>query len=305
MGTAVVHGITSTDAGSSSVSPVRADDNSSKQSRLDPNSFAGARGAAAALVGMQSSLSKLGMSNFTSANGATAALVGMQSSLSKLGMSNFTSANGAAAALVGMQSNLSKLGMSNFTSANGATAAALGIQSVVSKLDTGFLSVGRATAALMGMQSALAKLDTRKLVANVRGPIPGFNNAARSLLEDVGFSGESVDDAVMFTPSEDDRAFEAIHEVAPDIAAAVNLAAAKVRTPFWSRRTVRNALAWMLVMVVVTLRGIGLVLPEPWKSILALLLDLGGISAVGAYKLGALPAQSDTTPPDEQTDSQG
>ena len=133
----------------------------------------------------------------------------------------------------------------------------------------------------------------------VRGQIPGFHEAAHALLDDVGLRGDEVDlagdevdlDEVAFAPSDDDRAYEAIHQAAPVIADAVDAAAASVKTPFWSTRAVRNALAWMLVSLAVTGYVLGAVLPQPWGTILSTVLGLSGVSAVDAYKLAAPTAR--------------
>jgi len=132
-----------------------------------------------------------------------------------------------------------------------------------------------------------AALSMRSAIANVRTPVPGFRDAARGLLEDVGFGINTVDDEMAFEPSDDDRAYEAIHKAAPELADAVDTAAARVQTPFWSRRAVRNALAWMLVSFVVAAYVLDAVLPGPLGAVLTTLLGLSGASVVGAYKLAA------------------
>ena len=63
------------------------------------------------------------------------------------------------------------------------------------------------------------------------------------------------------------------------MAMAVDKAAAKVRTPFWTRRAVRNSLAWMLVTLVSVVYVAGVASPPPWGSILSVLLGISNDTA--------------------------
>jgi hypothetical protein len=128
--------------------------------------------------------------------------------------------------------------------------------------------------------------------------VPGFSEAARTMFGDLGLDPGTAEDDVPFTPTLDDRAYDVISRAAPEVAMAVNVAAARVPTPFWSRRAVRNAMAWLLVTFVATAYVVGAALPQPWASILTTLLGLSGASAPEVFRLVTRPAPSaDAVPP--------
>ena len=129
--------------------------------------------------------------------------------------------------------------------------------------------------------------------ATVRGPVRGLDDAATTLLETLGIEAEVDDSVPILLPSDDDLAYDVISEADPDLAQAVDMAAGKVRTPFWNTRQVRNALAWMLVSVAIGLYVVGAVLPFPWGTVLNTLLGLSGVSAIDAYRLAAPPELDD------------
>lgn len=109
----------------------------------------------------------------------------------------------------------------------------------------------------------------------------------------LGIEAEVDDSVPILLPSDDDLAYDVISEADSDLAQAVDMAAGKVRTPFWNTRQVRNALAWMLVSVAISLYVVGAVLPFPWGTVLNTLLGLSGVSAIDAYRLAASPKLDD------------
>ncbi|PKQ21742.1 MAG: hypothetical protein CVT65_16990 [Actinobacteria bacterium HGW-Actinobacteria-5] len=180
---------------------------------------------------------------------------------------------------------------SALAAAGASMAAAEALQPVWSKFDT--------TSALAAAGAVAA---TKHAVASVGGSIPGFDDVAHSLLEELQLVTDEGEEAVAFAPSDDDRAYAVLKEAAPEVAEAVDVASSKVKTPFWSRRAVRNSLAWTLLTIALALHALGAVLPEPWKSILGALLGAGDISAFSAYKLAAPPSKSE---PAEQAGDTG
>ncbi len=142
------------------------------------------------------------------------------------------------------------------------------------------------TAAVAGLSVLAAQV---RASSQVGGQVAGFDEAARTLLDDLGWNAAVSGRDIVFAPSTDDSAYEAIAEVAPDVAMAVDKAAAKVRTPFWTRRAVRNSLAWMLVTLVSVVYVAGVALPPPWGSILSVLLGISGVSGPAVYRLVSRP----------------
>ncbi len=164
--------------------------------------------------------------------------------------------------------------------------AITGISSGLSKLLATTYRRPDLTAAVAGLSVLAAQV---RASSQVGGQVAGFDEAARTLLDDLGWNAAVSGRDIVFAPSTDDSAYEAIAEVAPDVAMAVDKAAAKVRTPFWTRRAVRNSLAWMLVTLVSVVYVAGVALPPPWGSILSVLLGISGVSGPAVYRLVSRP----------------
>ena len=94
-------------------------------------------------------------------------------------------------------------------------------------------------------------------------------------------------------PTRDSSAYLAILEVSPETAAAIDDAAALIRTPFWSRVVVRNTLAWFLATVVGLAYVGGTVLFPPWGPVMVALLSAGGVTVPETYRSIAAPRQKE------------
>lgn len=108
--------------------------------------------------------------------------------------------------------------------------------------------------------------------------VPDYIHASRRLLDELNFDVESVSEDLAFPYSADARAYDALLEVAPDVAGAVDRAAMGARTAFWSRDAVRNSLSWLLVGLIVTMFVGGTFIPS-WGSLLVNALS-GGFAAL-------------------------
>ena len=172
------------------------------------------------------------------------------------------------------------------------------------KVATGFSSLNALGAVLDSVDwgkvatgfSSLNALGAAWTVTRAHGAVPGYQDATRALLKSIGVDGDAVINEIEFTPSDDDRAYETISEAAPDLAVAVDAAASMVRTPFWSRRAVRNSLAWSLVSLVIAMYVAGAMLPPPWGAVVSVVLGLAGVSAPDAYRLLSLPKAHERNP---------
>ncbi|MGN6413946.1 hypothetical protein [Flexivirga sp.] len=174
----------------------------------------------------------------------------------------------------------------------GATAARPGASSAVQALGLGAAGGGILAAAVAQHQAGLrSKLGAgvlgtaagqswigAQLAANglnfSRVPLPAYRTAVGELFNVPDHASWSIP----FVPSDDDGAYGAIVAAAPEIAAAIDDAASRVATPFWSRRAVRNSIANLVFILVVSLyAGLGL-LPAPWGVIASGLLSASGVT---------------------------
>ena len=133
------------------------------------------------------------------------------------------------------------------------------------------------TSTLIGMKGVAAAFagvysDLDRVV------MPEYVDATRRLFEDLGLDEESVSTDLSFSYAADARAYEALLEVAPDVAAAVDRAAEGTRTAFWSRNAVRNSLSWLLVGLILLLFVGGTFIPT-WGALLVNTLS-GGFAAL-------------------------
>jgi hypothetical protein len=209
------------------------------------------------------------------------------------------SSQSALAAAAGMNAKGALAGMSALSSQSALLAAAgmnaKGALAGLSALSMDAYGGGFRASVINGLMAHV--LDA----SHIRGEVPGFREAALTMFGDLGLDTGTAEDDVPFAPTLDDRAYEIISRGAPEVAVAVNMAAARVPTPFWSRRAVRNALAWVLVAFVATAYVVGAALPPPWAWILNTLLGLSGASAPGAYRLITRPTHdADSSPPASQ-----
>ncbi|WP_191680478.1 hypothetical protein [Janibacter melonis] len=160
-----------------------------------------------------------------------------------------------------------------------------------------------------GYSSALAGIDL-PTIAHRAGfeatwlsqPVAGFNGRS-AIRAAVGFSRHSWSyqhafDALVDSlrlpdetrasfapiPSSDDRAYELIRHAAPEIAAAISDASDGAGLPFWAKRQVRNAFAWVVAMLIVLAHVGGTALPPPFNAIAAALLGAMGFTAPAAFK---------------------
>ncbi len=207
------------------------------------------------------------------------AITGISSGLSKLLATTYRRPD--LTAITGISSGLSKLLATTYRRPD-LTA----ISSGLSELLATTYRRPDLTAAVAGLSVLAAQV---RASSQVGGQVAGFDEAARTLLDDLGWNAAVSGRDIVFAPSTDDSAYEAIAEVAPDVAMAVDKAAAKVRTPFWTRRAVRNSLAWMLVTLVSVVYVAGVALPPPWGSILSVLLGISGVSGPAVYRLVSRP----------------
>mgnify|MGYP000047029375 CR=1 FL=1 len=147
--------------------------------------------------------------------------------------------------------------------------SAAGIKSVMigSQLGSAFGTQGLGAAYAGALRELFSDLD-----------LPTFDAST------VGFDVE---------PTRDSSAYLAILEVSPETAAAIDDAAALIRTPFWSREVVRNTLAWFLATVVGLAYVGGTVLFPPWGPLVVALLSAGGVTVPETYRSIAAPKQKD------------
>ena len=138
------------------------------------------------------------------------------------------------------------------------------------------------TSALLGMKG-IAEVFGASFRFN-RAVLPPYVNATRLLFEDLGLGEESIPDDLYLSFSADSRAYEALTELAPNVADAVDRAAETVRSPFWSRDAVRNSLSWLLVTLVITLFIGGTFVP--WGGALINAVG-GGLAALASVFHGA------------------
>ncbi len=142
-------------------------------------------------------------------------------------------------------------------------------------------------------------LDTSRLAEQLLASsapqirLVAYDEAARHLLRELRVQADTQSDPIPFVPSSNDSAFRAIEQAAPEVAAAIDMAAANTRISFWKKKVVRNARAWLLVTLVIVAHVGGTVLFPPWGSIVVALLSAGGVSAPGVYKHVAAPHAED------------
>lgn len=85
-------------------------------------------------------------------------------------------------------------------------------------------------------------------------------------------------------PTTDDSTYRVIAEVAPDVAAAIDGAAATVQLPFWSREVVRNMLARLVFSLILAAYVAGVVLVPPWGAMVVAVLSACEISGPAAAR---------------------
>ncbi|PYF96394.1 hypothetical protein SAMN05216184_11954, partial [Georgenia satyanarayanai] len=135
--------------------------------------------------------------------------------------------------------------------------------------------------------------------------LPGYQDAARRVLKRLDTDVEE-DDLVPFTPSKDDSAYEMLAGAAPEIASAIDDAVKVVKTSFWSRRVVRNSLAWLVISLLVTVWVASGFLPAPLGSLLGGLYGTGQAVLQVKKRLGPPPKSSshdDVAPTTLDTDT--
>ena len=142
------------------------------------------------------------------------------------------------------------------------------------------------------LRRQIGLMGAKRMVVEALGPgfdgpsmrLKSFESTARELFDALDLDTAALGTEVLFTPSLDDTAFDAIKDEAPDVAQIIEQVASHAALPFWSRRAVRNALAWFLGTVVVVAYVGGAVLLPPWGAIVAALLSGSGVTAPAAFR---------------------
>lgn len=125
--------------------------------------------------------------------------------------------------------------------------------------------------------------------------------AVRSVYNLVGVTDtEPSESDLAFIPSADDDAFEALVAIAPELADSIEEVAGTVQTPFWNRRAIRNSLAGIVYLLIVTLYVAGTCIPIVGNVAVGL-AGSHGLTANGAYKRIAISKpDADSEPEDTE-----
>jgi hypothetical protein len=177
-------------------------------------------------------------------------------------LANTASSSALAAIAAGLASNLRSTQADNL--------ARIGANSWAGNKAAWSLDAGR------GMSDWLASINPVGLLPSI---VPAYDRAARRLLSDLGIGVRGDDESLPFAPTDDDRPYLIIAQAAPEVAQAIDRAADAAALPFWRQPQVRNSLAALVFVILMTLRASGVEIPPPWSNIVDVLTGAAGYSA--------------------------
>ncbi len=245
---------------------------------VDTSQFIPANWPTPAMTAAMASIAKtVNTSQFVPANWPTPAMTAAMASIAKtVDISQFVPANWPTQALAAA--------ISPFTTSTRAVAQTVNIRSMAGILaavssNIAGLNLDRLSATTIALQTVGRGFTEPSII------LPGYDRVARQMLSELGLQYSwSAEEELPFTPSSDDTAFAIIQAQVPEAANAMDTAVEQLSTPFLSRRSVRNSLAWLCATLVVVAYIGGAVLPPPWGTIVLTLLGVSGTSAHSAYK---------------------